>query len=288
MSNPNSAPLPGCSVAIKCADDPLIERCLQSIDDPTVAVNAVITPSDRIAGLLRERGIPYVVTEYGNIAKSAQLSVETAENDTVIVMDSDAYFAPGAVGKLRSALLTAPIVKPRLEFLDDGTQISRVVADSRRRYNAVPTKARNPGIGLRRAEVAALCGGYVFNPDIRWTEDADLDYRLRQSGTQVTYVPEAVVYHDPISLGHELRCSFRYGIGKRLSVEHTPSRPSSEELRIVLGGLAKVSTARELARSITENGIDSTLLAIAWRTLYIAGYHAQKHTGHWTVDKRGT
>src|SRR5689334_3075095 len=154
MGQAGPSDLPPCSVAVKCADDMDIVRCLDSIDDPEVAVNAVITPSERVEALLRERGIPFVLTEYGNIAKSAQLSVENAEHDNVIVMDSDVHFAPGAVRLLRAALVHSPVAKPRLRFEDDGSYWSRVVADSRNRYNDVPNKAINPGLALRRKEVA--------------------------------------------------------------------------------------------------------------------------------------
>jgi GTP:adenosylcobinamide-phosphate guanylyltransferase len=109
-----------CSIAIKCADDPLIERCLDSIDDPGVAINVVATPSPRIEALLEKREVPYSLTSYGNIAKAAQISVEEAAHDHVIVMDSDAYFAPGAINILRNAIETAPVAKPRLEFQSDG------------------------------------------------------------------------------------------------------------------------------------------------------------------------
>lgn len=277
--------LPPCSVAIKCADDMSIVRCLDSIDDPGVSVNAVITPSDRIETLLRERGIPYVITEYGNIAKSAELSVETAEHDNVIVMDSDVYFAPGAVGLMRAALATHPVVKPRLRFEDDGSFLSRLVASSRTSYNAVPNKATNPGLGLRRAEIAEKCGGLIFNPAIRWTEDADLNYRLRANGIPVEYLPEAEVWHGPVSLKHELRCGFLYGIGKRLSVENNEGRSAPEDLSELLKKMVTPATYLAAAQRLAERGVSATVLATVWRTLYYAGYHAQKQTQRWTLDE---
>lgn len=278
-----SAGLAECSIAVKCADDPLLERCLDSIDDPTVAVNAVITPSKRIEALLNDRDIPYVTTEHGNIAKSAQISVEEAEHDNVIVMDSDAYFAPGAISRLRVALSSAVVAKPRLEFHDRGTRISRAIAGNRRSYNASPDRATNPGLAIRRKELAERCG-YIFNPLIRWTEDMDLNHRMKVNDVPIAYVPEAVVFHDPISLRHELHSAFLYGIGKRLSIEHTPGRESSEELSIVLGGLVKNNMLKTVRDSLAERGIDGTLLEVTWQSLYLAGYHSQKRLGCWTVD----
>jgi GT2 family glycosyltransferase len=281
--NPSKAPeFLGCSIAIKCADDPLLERCLDSIDDPTVAVNAVITPSDQTESLLREREIPFVVTEYGNIAKSAQLSVDTAEHDNVIVMDSDAYFMPGAIRKLREALTKTPVAKPRLEFLDDGSYISRVIAASRQSYNALPDNATNPGLALRRTEIAERCG-YIFNPLIRWTEDADLNYRLKLHDVPMTYVPEAIICHDLVSLSHELKCAFLYGVGKRLSVENTPGRPAIEEFSAIAQRALSGETLKEICKTAAEKDLGSLALATIWRTLYLTGYHAQRQTGRWAV-----
>ena len=277
--------LPPCSVAIKCADDMDIVRCLDSIDDPEVAVNAVITPSERVEALLRERGVPFVLTEYGNIAKSAQLSVEAAEHDNVIVMDSDVYFAPGAIRLMRAALLHSPVVKPALRFEDDGSYFSRLVAGSRNRYNDVPNKAINPGLALRRREVAARCGELIFNPHIRWTEDADLNYRLQREGVPVQYVPEAEVWHGPVSLKHELRCGFLYGVGKRLSVEHNPDRIAREDPAQLFRTLTSPATYAAALERARQNGIPATLLAGAWRTLYYAGYYAQKHSQRWTLEE---
>lgn len=274
--------LPKCSVAIKCADDIQIERCLDSIDEPDVAVNAVITPSDRIQSLLHKRGIPYTVTEYGNIAKSAQLSVSQAEHDSVIVMDSDAYFLPGTINKLRNALLTSVVAKPQLVFLDAGTRISKLIAESRCKYNAIPNHVTNPGLALRRAELEARCG-YIFNPYIRWTEDTDLNYRMHQNDIPIKYVPDAIIYHDPVSLHHELRCAFLYGIGKRLSIEQTPGRIPTEEFISLAQSLLSKKLLKSIRSSINDKGIDGAILAGVWRTLYLSGYHSQKKLDWWSV-----
>lgn len=277
-------PTEPCSIAIKCANDPRIVRCLDSIDDPTVAINAVITPSPVVQALLEVREIPYTLTEYGNIAKSAELSVEQAAHDNVIVMDSDVYFAPGAIGRLRQALTTSTVAKPRLVFSDTGSRISYIIADSRRSFNARPDFATNPGLAIRRQELAEKCRGYVFNPNVRWTEDADLNFRMLEAGVGLTYVPDAILHHDPVSLSHELKCAFLYGVGKRLSVENTPGRTADEELGIVLRNLKQSFGFEGASHTIQDHGLDTVALGVVWRGLYLAGYHAQKTLGKWSTD----
>lgn len=285
MSNGPESSFAPCSIGIKCADDPLIERCLDSIDDPTVSVNAVITPSYRIQDLLEERGVPYVITDYGNIAKSAQLSLEHAEHDNVIIMDSDAYFGAGAIQGLRRALSTAVVAKPRLEVLEGSSHISKVISKHRKVFNDQPNYAVNPGLALRRTELEQQCGGYIFNPKIRWTEDADLNYRMQKNDVPLTYVPDAVLYHNPVALKHELRCALLYGAGKRLSIEHTPGRDPTEELSMIARRIIDGTTFRAMHETVHEKDLGGAVLSAIWRTLYLAGYHIQKHTKRWSLPE---
>ncbi len=273
--------LPGCSIALKCANDPLIVRCLDSIDDD-VSVNVVVTPNPAIESILEDRGLPYTVTEFGNIAKSTQLSVEEAEHDNVIVMDSDTWFEPGSIRKLREALLDNVLAKGRVVFREDSF-LSGVIARHRNIFNSQPQYVTNPGLAIRREEVTALCRGYLFNPLIRWTEDADLNYRAQQAKVPIEFVPEAVINHDPVSLQHELKAAFLYGIGKRLSIENTPDRLPDEEVQDIVRSIFEGAKPRNIMRKIAEQGIDGTSLDILWQTIYLTGYHAQKSTKHWSV-----
>jgi hypothetical protein len=275
--------LPGCSIALKCANDPSILRCLDSIDDD-VSVNVVITPNDTIAGLLRDREVPFSVTDYGNIAKSTELSVQEAEHDQVIVMDSDTWFLPGSIRKIREALQEHVFAKPTLHFESSGP-VTRAIAGKRHAFNNQPGYVTNPGLGMRRAEVADRCGGYIFNPHIRWTEDADLNYRAGLAGLEAAYVPEAVVCHEPVTLRHDLRAAFLYGIGKRLSIEHTPGRVPYEEFPDIAIAALKGALPSNLARKVQREGMSQATLDIMWQAFYIAGYHAQKRTNKWTLEE---
>ena len=280
VTNPELA---GCSIALKCANDPQIERCLDSIDDD-VDVHVVITPNDTIEGILRDRGVGFSVTDFGNIAKSCEIGVNEAENDNIIIMDSDAWFVPGSIRKLRLALRDNTLAKPRLEFLSAG-RISDVVARHRLPFNNQPGYATNPGLAFRRQEVREACGGYVFNDKIRWTEDADLNYRAELAGLETVLVPEACVRHGAISLHHELKTAWLYGVGKRLSIEHTPGREPYEEFPDIAVAALKALRPDRVAKNIYSQGLAVAALDATWQSIYIAGYHAQKRTGRWTVDE---
>lgn len=277
--------LESCSIALKCANEPsdVIERCLDSIDDD-VNVHVAMTPNGELQELFEDRGIDFTVTEYGNIAKSAEISVSEAVDDHVIVLDSDTWFLPGSIRRLRESLKSSVITKPRIEFLTD-TWISKVIASKRRPFYDRPDYPANPGLAFRKNELREAAGGQIFNPDVRWTEDADLNFRLKLSGVSVSYVPEAVLMHDAITLRHELRTAFYYGIGKRLSVEQNPDRPSTEDFPGALLDFMKELSPSTLQETAYQIGVPATILSSVWRAIYLGGYNAQKHFDRWSVDK---
>ncbi len=274
----NNAPLPPCTIGLKCADDPSIVECLNSIDDD-VSVHVVITPSERIERLLKKRSVDYSLTEYGNIAKSAQLSIERAPSDNVIVMDSATCFTPGSIRKLREALLTSVVAKPSIRFETD-SYISEVISRGRHAFNNRPDFATCPGLAIRRTELTEACGR-IFNPLIRWTEDADLNFRMKQASVSMAFVPDAQIVHGPIHLPHELRAAFYYGVGKRLSVEHTPGRETPEEFPGFLINALKAPL--RIRENLQSSGVAGLLLDTVWQGIYISGYHAQKLLGKWTI-----
>jgi hypothetical protein len=276
----NTPYLPGCTIALKCADDPSIANCLDSIDD-NVSVHVVITPSDRIQRLLEERGVEYSMTEYGNIARSAQLSIERSPEDTVIVMDSDTRFTPGSIRRLREALVSNIVAKPAIEFETDG-YVSSVIARARHSFNNRPDFATCPGLAFRKRELTEACG-QIFNPLIRWTEDADLNFRMHQAGVGMAFVPEAKILHGPVDLGHELRSAFYYGIGKRLSVEHTPGRATPEEFPDCI--INALHSPRRIRENLQSVGVAGFVLDAVWQGIYLTGYHRQKHTGAWSITE---
>ena len=241
-----------------------------------------MTPNEELKELFESRGVSYTVTDYGNIAKSTEVSISDAIDDHVIVMDADTWFVPGSIRKLRESLQTSIIAKPRIEFLTDNW-MSKVIASKRRPFYDRPDYPANPGIAIRKSEVKPLVGGYIFNPNVRWTEDADLNYRLKNAGVPVSYIPDAILFHDTINLDHELRTAFYYGIGKRLSVEQNPNRPSTEDLPKAAIDFIKEFHPQNLADSVSQIGKAATVLQLAWRVIYLSGYNAQKISGRWTV-----
>ena len=196
-------------------------------------------------------------------------------------MDSDARFAPGSIRKLREALLTNIVAKPSIRFETDG-YLSEVISRGRYAFNNRSDFATCPGLAVRRAELTEACG-QIFNPLIRWTEDADLNFRMKKYGIELAFVPDAEIVHGPVNLSHELRAAFKYGIGKRLSVEHTPGRETPEEFpECVINAFTSPLRIRE---NLKSSGFAGLLLDTVWQGIYLAGYHAQKSLGRWTITE---
>ena len=98
------------------------------------------------------------------------------------------------------------------------------------------------------------------------------------------YVPEAVLMHGPVTFNHEIKAAFLYGIGKRLSVEQTPDRDPTEEFPdIMIAGLKGLRPSN-VFKNLTERGLGVSAFDRLWRSIYLAGYHSQKISGHWSVE----
>jgi glycosyltransferase involved in cell wall biosynthesis len=73
-----------------------------------------------------------------------------------------------------------------------------------------------------RREVIERTG--LFAEDLRFCEDADLNYRIRESGYRLVYSPEVVVEHDwkVHSFTSLFRYIFRYGVGRAVAGKKHP------------------------------------------------------------------
>jgi len=98
-----------------------------------------------------------------------------------------------------------------------------------------------------RREVLLEAGG--FDESVSMVEDQELSFRLAEAGKRLVYVPEAVVYHKPVSsLASYLRRKYRIGYWKAyIGVMH-PERlvsdshtPQGMKLEMLLAGASLAS-----------------------------------------------
>ena len=269
------------SVIIKCGADSRVFDCISSIDcDPEIIVSTTRSPS--IERRLEEMGIPYCIAPPGNIGLTCNLGIAKSNHAKLIIMDSDATFAPGAIRLLYDALDKSLVAKPQIVYQTDDTTLgNHIVAKSRDYINRLGVRAFAPGLGLRR-ELEEQIGSFFHN-GVRWAEDAELDYRLRCHQVPIRYVPEAVIYHSPVHIKHDIRAAFRLGYGKRLGVEQAGRTPE-ENVGLYLARFLRGEQIRFLFDVGKARGFAVAMYMTLWSLVYYSGYYAQRITKLWSVS----
>jgi len=269
------------SIIVKCGADPRVFDCIASIDAEAEIIVST-TPCPAIEQRLAEMGIACCIAPPGNIGLTCNLGIALSSHSKLIIMDSDSTFAPGAIQQLCGALDHSLVAKSQIVYqADKNVRGSQMVAKSRDYINRLGTRAFAPGLGLRRELETRI--GYLFHNGVRWAEDAELDYRLQCHHVRILYVPEAVVYHSPLHILHDLRAAFRLGYGKRLGVEQA-GRTAEENVLGYLARLLRGEQIRFLIDVAKARGIVASAYMFLWSFVYYSGYYAQRISGAWTVS----
>jgi glycosyltransferase involved in cell wall biosynthesis len=235
------------TIVIPVCDDPLIYRCLASIDVTCpIIISTNGSPDWFLEGLVTySRGASHVTvlnTSERGIGLAYNRAILQAVTPMVLLMDSDCIFEPGAIAAMLAAS-SGGLVKGRVQFETEGYG-SKVVAAARRlTEDPLVTKKANaysPPL-LYRTDVVEEMGGYHFNAAMKWREDRDFELRRRKSDIPVRLVPAAVIWHKPLSLKNDLRSVRAYGVGQA----------HGELLKV----LPAMSLTRELKKACT----------VAWR-----------------------
>ncbi|MGH3247884.1 MAG: glycosyltransferase family 2 protein, partial [Trebonia sp.] len=155
---------------------------------------------------------------------------------------------------------------------------TRLIENLQSHHMSNPDRAYQPGL-LFHTGILDQIGGYYFDGDIHWTEDADFDRRVRGAGIGVR-VSSAVVEHGKVSVPRKLRSAYRYGVGrsiaesKHLYGTHPHFRPSFSAL---------VSDWPMLADTY---GLATAAYSVVWMMAFSAGVLAQRHFDVYHVKAR--
>ncbi len=254
MKNNSKLPL---SIVIPCADDIRIKHCLDSIDEKVEIVVVLNGATKEVINVVNSYDVKVVEIKERNLSKALNIGIEEARHPNIILIDSDCRFERGAIKKLFRGLQRHYIAKGRVIF-ESNNLLSKTIAKVREYVYYDPPKPYNPFLAIKKS-VKKLIGNYYFNEKIHWTEDADLNMRLKKAGVEVNYVFSARVFHHPLGLKHDLRSAFRYGIGKRIRVENKVSSGiGTHFLKILDVGIKK--------------GFLAGFYYFVWNCSYLLGY----------------
>jgi glycosyltransferase involved in cell wall biosynthesis len=250
----NKLPL---SIVIPCADDVRIKHCLDSIDENVEVVVVLNGNTKEVANIVNNYDVKIIRIKEKNLSKALNIGIKNSSNSNIILIDSDCRFEKGAIKKLFKGLRNHYIAKGKVIF-ESNNFLSRTIANVRDYIYHNPPKPYNPFMAIKK-NIKQFIDNYYFDESIHWTEDADLNTRLKKAGIEVNYVFSARVFHSPLSLKHDLRSAFRYGIGKRIRVE----KKTSDGIGVHFEKIHDV---------LLKKGVFSGIYYFVWNISYIFGY----------------
>lgn len=263
------------TVVIASSENKAVFDCIDSVNrDARIVVS--MTPSDEIGRRLSRLGIPKVVVPRGNLGTTFNAGIEAAETQKVIVMTDDSTFNSGTIDKLSESLETHDGNKAKIIFQQSpNISFSNLVANLRDYVNSNPNRAYTPGLGLRKS-IKDRIGGFFFNEQVRWGEDAEFSHRFKEAGLTFEYVEDATINHPPVPVKHDLKGAFLIGVGKRRAVE-LGLRDGSEDIGPTVHRIISGKTFRDRADLLWEKGTETLFYKFLWDTIYNAGYNLRKH-----------
>jgi hypothetical protein len=261
------------SVVIRCGKDRnRLNRCIDSVDED---VEIIVSASDDAPFLdeLQDRGYKTAPHRYGNWSIAAQVGINAASNNDVIIMDADSIFGEGAIHIIDTALKEGHLlVQPRVIFVDDGTTISKIIARARTYENRREPKSYSPGLGLKVSELTERIGveRNIYNFSVSYGDDGDLDQRRRNAGIEVYVAENALIYHDPIALEYELKTAYRFGVGER---QAQSSKKNPKNLADIMKEEFFTKEAKDYYLNLLKQfGIQTTMFMLFCRSAYMAGF----------------
>ena len=199
------------TVVIRCGDDSRIFRCIDSIDEE-VEIIVALNENKMIQEELDKRNIRYCLTPPNNLSIAANLGVENASHDKIIITDSDTWFEKGSIKKVYNALEKTPIVNMKINFIaKKRIPCSFIISQARDFVNSLPV-VYTPGIGIDKKIISKI-GGYLFDDDVCYAVDANLTYRIKFHKVSFLDLEDAIIFHEAENLKHDLKAAYRIGKG---------------------------------------------------------------------------
>ncbi len=210
------------TIIIPCASDVRIKHCIQSIyqtcaEDVEVLVSLNNASEELREILKRFRSVKTCEINEANLSKAYNNGIKHASRNNILLMDSDCIFGKDAIKLLYNGLKYAKLSKGLVAFQSNGL-MSKIISKVREYTTTDFVNAFSPPLVFSK-DIKDLIGDYYFHEQVPWSEDSEFNYRVQRAGIKIHYNPRAVIYHAPLNIRQDMRSGFRYGKGKRISVE---------------------------------------------------------------------
>ena len=219
----------------------------------------------RVVDASERQGQPYALNT----------GVAAARGESVAFSDADDEIAPGWVTAMGEALSTYEFVACRVDDEKLNSPESRRMRGNNQRegiqkYRYPPYLPHAGGgtIGVRRRLLQAFGG---FDETLPYLHDTDLCWRLQRAGTELHFVPEAVLH---IRYRDNIRSIYRQArnFGEYNVILYKRYRPlGMPKLSWKQGVLGWVGVVRQLAYVRDRVGLGAWMWQFAWRVGRVRG-----------------
>lgn len=261
------------SIVIPDKDDLLLERCINSIDEDVEVVISLNNPSQEleelVSRMLSSRN--YSMLQFKvcridkpSIAMAYNNGIAHASYEKILLMDSDCVFERGTIVALDNVIGDNYLAKGRVVF-QHNSFLTKIVSKAREYHTSDQVNAYSPPLLFRKSIISKI-GGHYFNSSLCWLEDSEFDRRVQAANLHIAYQHNAVVKHQPITLGRDLRSAFWYGVGHAIGYNlDVNSRPRgfvrSVYKYIIVGSKTK--------------GLATGLYLYGWKLVLLVGFYCQ-------------
>lgn len=266
------------SAIIRCHEDSRVLKCIETLRQNQTAYEIVVVlteTSQKIAALLKNiPGVKIAWAPVGNLSKSSNLGIEASSYDKFAILDADIECSSGYLDILDRDLNHHLLVKPQIIF-ESQKRIEQTIAKLKE-YVYQSGVFYCPGIAFRK-ELKNYIGGYYFDNNVCWTEDSEMDYRIKKAGLSIYYEEEGAVIHSSEGLRHDLKSAYKIGQGKYSQILYTNRDTNEENIRNTLKRLVNGETFRYFADLYRySKSLRVVIYSAIWNLFYYLGYYMAK------------
>lgn len=264
------------TVIIADSTDLRIKNCIESIDEDIEVLVSLNGPSKELFDLVKEMNVKYCFLPNMGLAAALNNGIKHASNSKIIIIDSDCTFKEGTIRKLCDALDRYPMVRGVQITRFDGF-LSQIISKAREFHgNTNPDSKLDEIMAYKplayKKEVAKLLGGEIYNPKLKLSEDFEMNERRKSAGVKLGFIPDAIIYHDPISIKSDLKSAFMYGSDRHTMVELGLTKPKKTFLQ---------SLKKLRKKCYLRFGFGVTAYMVLWTSAYDLGYFKKKLSKWW-------
>lgn len=249
------------SIIIPVCRDERVFECLESIDALVEIIVVLNGNYDKniVEKLKAATNIRIYTLEEFNFSKIYNFGIRKASYPNIFFMDSDCIFKSGAIFSLYNKLIDYSITKGKVVFLYDNF-IQKIIAKAREFTTSDEPNLYIPGPMFKK-DIFDNVG--LFNERIQFASDAEMAARIKSKNIKWLYVPEAEIFHSPLTIKDDLKSAFRYGLGR--SQKH-----------IVLNTRRSIPILKEIyfyfIKGAQKKGILVGVYLLFWSIVFNLGY----------------